>query len=36
VVIIGLDAFFGTRILVRVIGPVVNLLSAAVVGHPVF
>ena len=34
--IIGLDIFFGTRILFRVLGPVVNLLSGVVVGHPVF
>ena len=34
--IIGLDIFFGTRILVRVIGPVVNLLSRVLVGYPVF
>ena len=36
IAIIGADIFFGTRILFRVIGPVVNLLSGAVVGHPVF
>ena len=36
IAVIGADIFFGTRILFRVIGPVVNLLSGAVVGHPVF
>ena len=34
--IIGLDLFLGTRILFRVLEPVVNLLSVVVVGHPVF
>ena len=34
--VIGMDIFFGTRLLFRFLGPPVNLLSGVVVGHPVF
>jgi Zn-dependent protease len=34
--VIGMDLFFGARLLFRLLGPPINLLSGVVVGHPVF